>query len=56
MVLHRKADTYWHIVESLRAYPGQEPVKRWLREVGFSKIELREQMGGIIAILSGIRP
>lgn len=56
LVLHRKADTYWHIVESLRAYPGQEPVKRWLREVGFSKIDLREQMGGIIAILSGIRP
>jgi len=56
LVLHRKADTYWHIVESLRAYPGQETIKSWLQEVGFSRIDLREQMGGIIAILSGIRP
>lgn len=56
LFLHRKANTYWHIVESLRAYPGQETIKSWLQEVGFSKIELREQMGGIIAILSGMRP
>lgn len=56
LVLHGKRDTYWHIVESLNAYPGQEKVRRCLEEVGFSKIELREQLGGIIVILSGIRP
>ncbi|MFQ5540559.1 MAG: ubiquinone/menaquinone biosynthesis methyltransferase [Candidatus Binatia bacterium] len=56
LVLHRKADTYWHIVESLKAYPGQETIQIWLQEVGFSRVDLREQMGGIIAILSGVRP
>ncbi len=55
-ILHRKVDTYWHIVESLHAYPGQDTVRRWLEETGFGKVELREQLGGIITILSGIRP
>lgn len=55
LVLHRKKDIYWHIVESLKAYPGQEIVRKWLQEVGFGKIELHEQLRGIIAILSGIR-
>lgn len=56
LVLHGKGDTYWHIVESLKVYPGQETVRKWLEEVGFGKIELHEQLGGIIAILSGSRP
>ena len=56
LVLHGKIDTYWHIVESLNSYPGQENVRMCLKEVGFSNIEMREQLGGIIAIHSGIRP
>jgi demethylmenaquinone methyltransferase/2-methoxy-6-polyprenyl-1,4-benzoquinol methylase len=56
LVLHRKGNTYWHIVESLKAYPGQETVGKWLKDAGFAKIELHEQLGGIIAILSGTRP
>ena len=56
LALHRKADTYWHIVESLKAFPGQEIIRGWLQEVGFAKIGLQNQMGGIIAILSGIKP
>lgn len=55
LLLHGKGNTYWHIVESLMSYPGQEVVKAWLEEVGFDKIETREQLGGIIVILSGIR-
>jgi len=54
-VLHRKGNTYWHIVESLMAYPGQQAVSGWLEETGFDKIQLHEQLGGIIVILSGIR-
>jgi demethylmenaquinone methyltransferase/2-methoxy-6-polyprenyl-1,4-benzoquinol methylase len=56
LVLHGKADTYWHIVESLKAYPGQETVAAWLNEAGFDKIGLREELGGIITILSATRP
>jgi demethylmenaquinone methyltransferase / 2-methoxy-6-polyprenyl-1,4-benzoquinol methylase len=55
LLLHGKRDTYWHIVESLKAYPGQEAIKTWLKEVGFGDIELHEHLGGIITILSGTR-
>lgn len=53
--LHGKPDTYWHIVESLKAYPGQELIKAWTEEAGFRDVELHEQLGGIAVILSGIR-
>jgi demethylmenaquinone methyltransferase/2-methoxy-6-polyprenyl-1,4-benzoquinol methylase len=56
LALHGKGDTYWHIVESLKAYPGQETVREWLEGVGFIKIELRQQLAGMIVVLSGIRP
>jgi ubiquinone/menaquinone biosynthesis methyltransferase len=55
LLLHRKANTYWHIVESLRSYPGQRVVKAWLEEVGFGEIEMREQLGGINVIFSATR-
>lgn len=56
LILHRNAKTYWHIVESLRAYPGQERVGKWLEETGFREIKLREKLGGMLVILSGVRP
>jgi demethylmenaquinone methyltransferase / 2-methoxy-6-polyprenyl-1,4-benzoquinol methylase len=56
LLLHRKVDTYWHIVESLKAYPGQNAVSRWLEEVGFTGVQVREVLGGIIAIHCGTRP
>jgi demethylmenaquinone methyltransferase/2-methoxy-6-polyprenyl-1,4-benzoquinol methylase len=56
LALHGEGDTYWHIVESLKAYPGQETVREWLEGVGFIKIELRQQLAGMIVVLSGIRP
>ncbi len=56
LLLHRKVSTYWHIVESLKAYPGQNVVCRWLEEVGFNGIQVREVLGGIIAIHFGTRP
>jgi demethylmenaquinone methyltransferase/2-methoxy-6-polyprenyl-1,4-benzoquinol methylase len=55
-LLHGKADTYWHIVESLKVYPGQEAVRNWLEEVGFAGVEMRELLGGIIVIHRGVRP
>ncbi|HEY3306191.1 MAG TPA: class I SAM-dependent methyltransferase [Candidatus Binatia bacterium] len=56
LLLHRKADTYWHIVESLKVYPGQKAVRQWLAEAGFVEVEMRELFGGIIVIHRGIRP
>lgn len=56
LLLHGKADTYWHIVESLKVYPGQQAVKDWLGEVGFAEVEMRELCGGIIVIHRGVRP
>ncbi len=55
VLLHGKGDTYWHIVESLQAYPGQRAIKEWLEEAGFSDVELHEQLGGIMTIFSGRR-
>jgi demethylmenaquinone methyltransferase/2-methoxy-6-polyprenyl-1,4-benzoquinol methylase len=56
LLLHRKADTYWHIVESLKVYPGQEAVRQWLGEIGFVHVEMHELLGGIIVIHRGVRP
>ena len=47
LVLHGKLDTYWHIVESLRAYPGQRTLESALEEAGFARIAIVEQLGGI---------
>jgi len=55
LILHRKGSTYWHIVESLKAYPGQAAVKVWMMEVGFDNVTLREQLGGIVTIFSAVR-
>jgi demethylmenaquinone methyltransferase/2-methoxy-6-polyprenyl-1,4-benzoquinol methylase len=56
LILHGQADTYWHIVESLKAYPGQEAIRKWLKGAGFCAIELREMLGGVIVIHSAVRP
>jgi ubiquinone/menaquinone biosynthesis C-methylase UbiE len=55
VLLHRRADTYWHIVESLCAYPGQDAVARLMKEVGFADIRMEEQLGGISAIIRGAK-
>lgn len=47
LLLHGKIDTYWHIVESLRAYPGQRALERAMEETGFERIVIAEQLGGI---------
>jgi len=47
LVLHGKLDTYWHIVESLRAYPGQRTLESALEGAGFAPIAIVEQLGGI---------
>jgi len=56
LILHRRIDTYWHIVESLKAYPGQEAVEKLIAETGFRDVQLFQQLGGIMTIFSGTRP
>ena len=50
LLLHGKLDTYWHIVESLRAYPGQDALAGALEGAGFEDIVLVERMGGISVV------
>ena len=47
LVLHGRLDTYWHIVESLRAWPGQEALARALERAGFRDTAIVERLGGI---------
>jgi demethylmenaquinone methyltransferase/2-methoxy-6-polyprenyl-1,4-benzoquinol methylase len=53
VLLHGRPGTYWHIVESLRAYPGQRVVADWMRGAGFRDVSVREQLGGVAAIVAG---
>jgi demethylmenaquinone methyltransferase / 2-methoxy-6-polyprenyl-1,4-benzoquinol methylase len=55
LVLHGRPGTYWHIVESLRAYPGQEGLARLMEEVGFERVRVEERLFGSAAIVSGVR-
>jgi demethylmenaquinone methyltransferase/2-methoxy-6-polyprenyl-1,4-benzoquinol methylase len=54
LALHGRPDTYWHIVESLRAFPGQRALARLLEEVGYGPIVVIEDLGGIsVTIAAG---
>ncbi len=55
-LLHGRPGTYAHIVESLRAYPGQRALAALMNEVGFADISLDEHLGGIAVTIRGRRP
>jgi ubiquinone/menaquinone biosynthesis methyltransferase len=55
LVLHRRADTYWHIVESLEAYPGQDALVEALGRAGFEGIVVAERIGGLSVVTSAER-
>lgn len=55
LLLHGRPGTYWHIVESLRAYPGQAALGRLMEEVGFDRVRVEERLFGSAAIVSGVR-
>jgi demethylmenaquinone methyltransferase/2-methoxy-6-polyprenyl-1,4-benzoquinol methylase len=48
--LHARPATYWHLVETLRAYPGQRRVAELLREAGFENVRVVELLGGVLAV------
>lgn len=55
LLLHRRADTYWHIVESLEAYPGQDALVDALGRAGFEGILVAERIGGLSVVTSAER-
>lgn len=55
LVLHGRPGTYLHIVESLRAYPGQGAVAEAMGRAGFARVERRDLMGGIASLLTARR-
>ena len=48
--LHRDADTYRYIPESIRAYPGAPAVAHLLEAHGFTGARWRRGLGGLMAI------
>jgi demethylmenaquinone methyltransferase/2-methoxy-6-polyprenyl-1,4-benzoquinol methylase len=48
--LHGNPATYFHLVETLRAYPGQRRVAALLGEAGFQDVRCVELLGGALAI------
>jgi ubiquinone/menaquinone biosynthesis methyltransferase len=50
LVLHRDADTYRYIPESIRNYPGAVGVARLLEQHGFEQVRVVPLLGGLLAI------
>lgn len=55
LLIHRDADTYRHIAETLKRYPGQRGVQTLMQEAGFVDCGYHEFMGGIMAINWGTK-
>ena len=50
VVLHRDADTYRYIPESIRLYPGARGVAAMMNEEGFVDVRVELLLGGLMAI------
>jgi demethylmenaquinone methyltransferase/2-methoxy-6-polyprenyl-1,4-benzoquinol methylase len=50
LVLHGDADTYRYIAASLRRYPGAAAVSSRLRHAGFTHVEWRPLLGGLMSL------
>jgi demethylmenaquinone methyltransferase/2-methoxy-6-polyprenyl-1,4-benzoquinol methylase len=56
LVLHGRPGTYTHIVESLKAYPGQGALVALMNEAGFADTSYQEHLGGIAVLIQGRKP
>jgi demethylmenaquinone methyltransferase/2-methoxy-6-polyprenyl-1,4-benzoquinol methylase len=56
LLLHRDADTYRYIPESIRLYPGARGVATMMEEGGFSDVRVEPLLGGLMAIHSATVP
>jgi demethylmenaquinone methyltransferase/2-methoxy-6-polyprenyl-1,4-benzoquinol methylase len=50
------AAAYAYILESLRHYPGQRTVADLMREVGFTRVDVIDLLGGVMSIHCGEVP
>jgi len=50
------ASAYAYILESLRHYPAQEGVATGMRQMGLQQVEVRDLLGGMMSIHSGVKP
>jgi demethylmenaquinone methyltransferase/2-methoxy-6-polyprenyl-1,4-benzoquinol methylase len=55
LLLHGSLRTYWHLVESLRAYPGQRTVTKLLQEAGFQEVTMQPLVLSTMAVHSCIK-
>jgi demethylmenaquinone methyltransferase/2-methoxy-6-polyprenyl-1,4-benzoquinol methylase len=53
LLLHRDADTYRYIPESIRLYPGARGVAAMMNEEGFVDVRVELLLGGLMAIHVG---
>ena len=53
LALHRDADTYRYIPESIRLYPGARGVAAMMSEAGFVDVRVELLLGGLMAIHVG---
>ncbi len=49
-------EAYVYLAESIRAWPDQPGLARWLQEAGWSKVAWRNLSGGIVTLHRGFRP
>ena len=54
--LHGRPGTYHHIVESLRAYPGQRALAAVMKDAGFADIQIEDHLGGMAATITARKP
>ncbi|MDM4762410.1 bifunctional demethylmenaquinone methyltransferase/2-methoxy-6-polyprenyl-1,4-benzoquinol methylase UbiE [Galbitalea sp. SE-J8] len=50
------ADAYDYLAESIRAWPDQGELSRWLRAVGFTRVAYRNLSAGVVALHRGRKP
>jgi demethylmenaquinone methyltransferase/2-methoxy-6-polyprenyl-1,4-benzoquinol methylase len=56
LAFHGRPGEYWHIAESLRAFPGSAAVMRAMHEAGFVATRCVSRLGGAAMIVTGRRP
>jgi demethylmenaquinone methyltransferase/2-methoxy-6-polyprenyl-1,4-benzoquinol methylase len=49
-------DSYVYLAESIRAWPDQQTLARELQDAGWSRVQIRNLSGGIVALHRAIRP
>ena len=49
-------EAYDYLFESIRAWPDQPELARWLREAGYEQVAWRDLTYGISALHRGVKP